>query len=125
METMATTPSTADRATMGLGAWRAKTSSTVGQATISWTEDRATPSTVGGASYYPGAGMGSGTSSIAVKAGTHILLTRKTTWTAAARRSYRTRFASLMNRRCNTSVAVGRPPLRAAAGRQALGAFRR
>src|SRR5215217_5332876 len=56
-----------------------------GGATISWTEGRATPSTVGRASYYPEAGMGSGTRSIAVKAGTHIGLTRKTTWTAAAR----------------------------------------
>ena len=79
----ATTSSTAGRATMGLGAWRAKTSSTVGRATISWTEGRATPSTR--AKYYAGAGMGSVTRSIAVKAGTHIGLTRKTTCRAAAR----------------------------------------
>jgi hypothetical protein len=53
--------------------------------TISMEDPATTSSTVSRASYYPGAGMGSGPRSIAVKAGTHIGLTRKTTWTVAAR----------------------------------------
>src|SRR5215211_9256508 len=77
--TGAMTLSTADRATMGIW-WAsvARTSSSAGRATIlGWTQLQQVSLAM----------MGSGTSSIVVKAGTHTMLRRSTTWTAAARRS--------------------------------------
>jgi hypothetical protein len=85
----AMTSSTADQATITCRAGAATTSSTADQATIQgWTE-------VG----LGGPTMGTGTRSIAVKAGTHIGLRRSTMWTAVARRSYRTRRAVLSSLR--------------------------
>src|SRR5215207_10178404 len=58
----------------------ARTSSTGGRATISWTEEWMKEAD-------PGAGGRTGTSSIAVKVGTTTGRTSSTTWTAAARRN--------------------------------------
>src|SRR5215207_9597015 len=79
-EDTATTSSTAATAATPLSEALARTSSTGGRATISWTEEWMKEAD-------PGAGGRTGTSSIAVKVGTTTGRTSSTTWTAAARRN--------------------------------------